>query len=1298
MVDFAYVNGSDFSSGLYGTVEILYNDGVNPAFDMTCGLVTLNGAYTMSQVASMVVAAINSCVTTPYDFTATINPGDPESIFIYGPASAGSSITGDITVNLADGPSNSSDFKFSGGVTDGNCPGAQHCFCNEINLYQSYYNTTNVNSPYAGGYIVDHSVYTSAAAYIAYVLNSSYGTSVDSSDVTNWLGNCDASNDEDPTDAGTDPLPTALDCENRTTPCMDDAYDITDYYAGFFYDQLIEQATQNFIAEYIAHCFGGNFAEDFNVEHDDREHHFTLYYYDQAGNLTRTVPPHAVQLLTGTTLTQVNTFRTLGTGSAQYPLHNRTNNNLVTNYKYNSFNNLTESATPDGGTTTYYYDLIGRIVASQNSKQAALPDYVYSYTFYDPQGRIYEVGQVTSSSQISSTVTATMSAWETFVAAGTREQVTSTYYDNAAITGIAAQFYTGQNFLRKRVVSVTIEKTFDNDPDTYDHATHFSYDVHGNVSELIQDYPDLADHAQQYKHICYAYDLISGNVHQVMYQHNPTTGTGKADQFFHQYYYDADNRLTNVYSSSDSIIWEQDQKYFYYLHGPLGRSETGDVKVQGTDYAYTIHGWIKGVNANTISSANDIGKDAQAVNNTSYSSRAGMHSNIGLDAYGYVLGYYWSATTGAKDWEPINASAQSLYADANTLTVTSNDLFNGNIKEMSTALSAPNGTSNPSLVPLIFNSYRYDQLNRIKSQTSYTGASTTSYAGLTSTGEYSNVFTYDAAGNISTQLRNGTTAAGQSMDDLDYYYYTSSGGTYTMSAGGGAPVNATNKLAYVDDAGTPGNYSDDLEDQSAGNYEYDAIGNLTKDVSEQIDEIDWNVYGKISTITRDGSSSKSDLIFEYDAFGNRVGKIVKTRNGSGYKDQNEWLYTYYVRDASGNVMATYTRAFTLGDEGEVTDKLALSETHLYGASRIGIKDRESENIFSSVDKTYSTITNGEYIISGVSRVTPLPNPNLSTPERTLGYKQYEFTNHLGNVLVTLADRKVQVNASGNINYFTADVVSYSDYSAFGAPLPARHGGSYRYGMNGQEKDDEVLQGAYAAEYWEYDSRLGRRWNTDPIIKYWESPFLCFAGNPIEMNDPDGMDPIVINLGKRKYEIGIRKHTGTTKQFPFYIRRVGKGSVAPADNTTTTTKLKYKWIWEPKIVDTHLWKRKKFTHKDTPKGIPGPDGNDPNMYHDYDIGPIAGPLKVKYQHYSAENKTTVTYDGQTKQSAQDGGRGKFYFESDPDPDDDNNIDKKVAHLSVERIWPANDAYKIVIKHKIYIRVKVLHRIPVQQEGN
>jgi hypothetical protein len=67
--------------------------------------------------------------------------------------------------------------------------------------------------------------------------------------------------------------------------------------------------------------------------------------------------------------------------------------------------------------------------------------------------------------------------------------------------------------------------------------------------------------------------------------------------------------------------------------------------------------------------------------------------------------------------------------------------------------------------------------------------------------------------------------------------------------------------------------------------------------------------------------------------------------------------------------------------------------------------------------------------------------------------------------------------------------------------------SYRYGFNSQEKDDEIYGSgnSYTAEYWQYDARLGRRWNVDPVVKPYESPYATFANNPIWFVDPNGAD-------------------------------------------------------------------------------------------------------------------------------------------------------------------------------------------------
>ncbi|MFN5850160.1 MAG: HNH endonuclease [Chitinophagales bacterium] len=46
-----------------------------------------------------------------------------------------------------------------------------------------------------------------------------------------------------------------------------------------------------------------------------------------------------------------------------------------------------------------------------------------------------------------------------------------------------------------------------------------------------------------------------------------------------------------------------------------------------------------------------------------------------------------------------------------------------------------------------------------------------------------------------------------------------------------------------------------------------------------------------------------------------------------------------------------------------------------------------------------------------------------------------------------------------------------------------------------------------AKFWQYDARIGRRWNVDPVDKEWESPYLANSGNPIWYTDPDGDNPV-----------------------------------------------------------------------------------------------------------------------------------------------------------------------------------------------
>ena len=187
-----------------------------------------------------------------------------------------------------------------------------------------------------------------------------------------------------------------------------------------------------------------------------------------------------------------------------------------------------------------------------------------------------------------------------------------------------------------------------------------------------------------------------------------------------------------------------------------------------------------------------------------------------------------------------------------------------------------------------------------------------------------------------------------------------------------------------------------------------------------------------------------------------------------YKPSPYAGYELYVRDASGNILATYSGSIpNYTSEAQIKDvRVAMEETYIYGSSRIGV-DTNSRN----------TINRGAI--------------------------QYELTNHLGNVLVVVTGKKLR-DAAHN---YLPDLVSTQDYSPFGMQLEGRSWNSkeYRFGFNGQQKDDEIYNegNAYSAQFWEYDARLGRRWNIDPKPNPSISDYVCFANNSISKIDPNG---------------------------------------------------------------------------------------------------------------------------------------------------------------------------------------------------
>ncbi|MBF4485035.1 RHS repeat-associated core domain-containing protein [Flavobacterium sp. CSZ] len=697
-------------------------------------------------------------------------------------------------------------------------------------------------------------------------------------------------------------------------------------------DTFFSAKREEFIRNYTKEALEG-ITEKLTKTASDKEYQYTLYYYDQAGNLIQTVPPEGVKRLAPASDLTIDSVRANDTekvdladvnGIKVVPL-----NDMQTQYRYNSLNQLVWQQTPDAGVTVFAYDQLGRIIASQNEKQKTLSQ--LSYTRYDKLGRIMEAGQLTLKTPAVINelgrlavshepkadlikVDAVEDHYPYNVTLKT-EQVTKTLYDLPMQNSETWFTDYGVNNSHKRVTAILYydqlmqELTSVEASSAYNNAILYDYDVHGNVKEMLHhtnNNGDLTALNQQVKKIVYDYDLISGNVNKVTYQPE------KVDQFIHKYDYDADNRIQQVYTSKDNTIWEKEANYLYYDHGPLARVEIGDKKVQGLDYIYTLQGWLKGVNSEELKINSDAGKDGL---------------NVAKDAFGFALNYYKGDYLSRSN--TTDATVFSLTKTGNNESAA--NLYNGNIKDMVTTLADLNGNPLASQ----FNHYTYDQLNRIKSMSSQS-----ILAGV-STPSYKSNYWYDRNGNLQKLNRFAPKEDGSivEMDHLTYNYLNKTHLDRDPSAYN--YKTRTNQLQNVKDAVGAGIFTNsknlndtslDIDNQSDDNYTYDAIGQLTSDKLEGID-IDWRVDGKVNKVTKKNGTVIS---FEYDGLGNRTSKKVVTSTST--------TITYYERDAQGNPMSTYEMVTAAG-----VSNYYLVEQSIYGSSRLGIEQYEHNKEISKDD-------------------------------------------------------------------------------------------------------------------------------------------------------------------------------------------------------------------------------------------------------------------------------------------------------------------------------------------------------------
>ncbi|MBV6644923.1 MAG: RHS repeat-associated core domain-containing protein [Cyclobacteriaceae bacterium] len=714
-----------------------------------------------------------------------------------------------------------------------------------------------------------------------------------------------------------------------------------------------------------------------------------------------------------------------------------------TSYKYNLLGWLMEVNEPDAGITRYWYRRDGLIRFSQNADQAIRGR--CSYTNYDVLNRPVESGEAiydafgvgdfeglkalaNDRSQIYS------SSEESFA---DRFDIIRTYYDDTYAwfkndvtdklyaDGAELSYSSGnaqhvkwavpsvykQDFLTGAVSHTLVVK--DNLIATLNEQGRrsvYSYDERGRVTWLAQYIPGL----EEMKIVKYLYGSFD-NVIMVAYQPDV-----EGEEFYHYYEYNKNSQLARVYACDKDLmdyryrrinrVYEEEKNqylqasYDYYLHGPLksvtlGPKNQDGKHLQRLDYIYGINGALKSINN---------------VNTTA-------ETDAMPDAFAMQLQYF--------NGDYLNDHDSTNYAAYTTSIEDIATDYTGNIK----AAIWTHREENPTKESFVYGYDASGQLTKaiyasVSGQT-LSDANSFSLSGLT----------YDLNGNIGKLKREGpdgnsltATHDGHTLShDFDYVY-------------------KSDKRNQLERVAMPGG-------STYQRNTYNNTGALTQieylDDSEQRYGMDYEVTGKlVRYYKKETNGSQTDIV--------RQGY-----NTQGFRDTRSTMHgeEYYVRDASGSILAIYHKAIGEGSNPVQT------ELPIYGGDRLGTRQVAQ----AGTDRSYAD--------------------------------QYELKDHLGNVraIVGWEEHASPQNAD------TLSIPGQFDYYPFGMKMTqASH---YRYGYQGQFAEEDSETGWNHFEARDYDPVIGRWMAVDPNRQHW-SPYLSMSNNPIMSVDPDGRDDIYYRNG------------------------------------------------------------------------------------------------------------------------------------------------------------------------------------------
>ena len=229
----------------------------------------------------------------------------------------------------------------------------------------------------------------------------------------------------------------------------------------------------------------------------------------------------------------------------------------------------------------------------------------------------------------------------------------------------------------------------------------------------------------------------------------------------------------------------------------------------------------------------------------------------------------------------------------------------------------------------------------------------------------------------------------------------------------------------------------------------------------------------------------------------------------------EWLSA--VRNHFGEEFYLQVVPHFISDPNARIWSYRLNEQHIYGSSRLGITERNLPIARQPINETEVNYVSA----NGDSSMVYSYDEGVEIFYR--GEKRYELSNHLGNVLAVITDRRIQSCGAGEVMHYNAQIVSVSDYYPFGMTIKERSWSdtsfNYRFGFNGYEREDDIAGAGSVIDFGAriYDSRLGKFFSIDPISYPHWSPYQYDGNCPISIKDLFGMgvgdDPKYHKTGK-----------------------------------------------------------------------------------------------------------------------------------------------------------------------------------------